>query len=244
MTDPKSELKSLAKEVRASISWLELSHGHTLELLVSLLTEEQSWNQFSSSESPIVIPTTLLDAFNVVSRSQRRLETLENTSDHSSIARARRWYTVMDVLSVVSCGDPDSRMLIAKLLDSCDLKNYSTPMTINSEGKMVPLSVQEDPGSFIFNLGSWFFALGEYTYGNYPWDKTEQKALELGFTSSQASLIRATQREAPNHSWPIDLWYEVGVLDSDQGAFLKQLQLDPNWETHFSKLLENDGHYS
>lgn len=243
MTDPKSELKSLAKEVRASISWLDLSHGHTIEILVSLLTEEKDWNHCSAN-TQLTIPDNLSEVFRVVSKTQRRWAELEDAPDRSSSGRSQRWEMVMAIVSFIQCGEPYSDLMIARMLDACTLPNYSTPMTINSEGEMVPLSVEEYPESIIFNLGSWFFSLDEYTYGNYPWDHTKKIALNMGFTANQASLIRDIQREAPNHNWPIDLWFEVGVLDADQEAFLEQLSLDSDWEEHFEKLLHHDGHYN
>ena len=51
------------------------------------------------------------------------------------------------------------------------------------------------------------------------------------------------QREAPNHGWPLDLWFEVGVLDEDQESFLNELKADLAWEDHFRALYENDGYY-
>lgn len=61
-------------------------------------------------------------------------------------------------------------------------------------------------------------------------------------SSTQASLIRSLQREAPNHSWPLDLWFDVGVLDGDAEQFLLELKVDPSWETYFQELYETDGY--
>jgi hypothetical protein len=63
----------------------------------------------------------------------------------------------------------------------------------------------------------------------------------MGFTAQEAQTIRTLQREAPNHAWDIDLWFEVGVLDPDPAAFLEELRVQPQWRSAFEHLYETDG---
>lgn len=242
MTDPKSVLKAHAKEIKEALPNLTLSHGQIIELAVSILTKAESWNHFSVTNGPITIPESLTSFFASIGRGQRRLAQLQNhilePGDRGELSMV-----IMDMLSVLITGKPDGMVALSQLLDSSDYPGRVEPMTIDENGNIVPLTKKHRPEMEMFDLGSWFFGSGNFTYGQYPWDKTKELALKKGFSPEQANLIRMLQREAPNHGWPLDLWFEVGVLDEDQESFLNELKADLAWEDHFRALYENDGYY-
>ena len=66
------------------------------------------------------------------------------------------------------------------------------------------------------------------SYGNYPWDDWEKKALAKGVPKELAALGRLTMREAYQHDWEDRLkslcgWY-------DQGRCMIRLALrSPKW---------------
>ena len=241
MTTPKNVLKAHVKEIKQKLTYISLSHGQILEILVSLLTKEESWNHFSASNCELVIPEDLTAYFECIARGQRRLARIEGKETQPG-DRAERSMIMMDFLSIVISGQCDGFLLLCELIDKADYPNKTTPLTVDSSGKMVPLSTKEHPQAAMFNLGDWFFRENP-KHGNYPWDATEKLALKKGFSVNQAALIRMLQREAPNHNWPIELWFEVGVLDGNQDMFLEELKNDQTWEEHFKALYINDGHY-
>lgn len=242
MTDSKSVLKAHAKEIKEALPNLALSHGQIIELVVSTLTKEESWNHFSVTNGPITIPKSLTSFFASIGRGQRRLAQLQNhiakPGDRGELSMA-----IMDMLSVLITGNSDGMAALSQLLDSCNYPGRIQSMTIDENGNIVPLTKKHKPVMEMFDLGSWFFGSGNFTYGQYPWDKTKALALEKGFSPNQADLIRMLQREAPNHCWPLDLWFEVGILDEDQDSFLNELKADLEWEDHFRALYDNDGYY-
>lgn len=241
MSDPTSDLKSHAKHVKNELTYLNLSHGQLIEILVALLTEEKSWNHCCASKCSLTIPDNLIDYFNSIARGQRRLAQFQGQQTTPG-DRGERSLIMMDILSIVMTGSANGFAALNELIDRADYENKAAPMRIDNNGNLVPISAKEHPEMAMVNLGSWFFR-NNLRIGNYPWDITEKLAIKKGFSVNKAGLIRMLQREAPNHSWPIDLWFEVGVLDGDQDKFLEELKNDQTWEKHFQALYHHDGHY-
>ena len=61
------------------------------------------------------------------------------------------------------------------------------------------------------------------TFGNYPWDEWERRALAAGVPKALAGLGRSTMREAYQHGWPDNLKTLCGW--SDDGLAMTQLAL-------------------
>lgn len=80
-----------------------------------------------------------------------------------------------------------------------------------------------------------------HQYGDYPWDRWQQKAIEAGLPVDLAQLGRAVMREAAQHGWDEDLCQEVGW--GDEGAGMLELALrDPRRSRlRWQHLLDTDG---
>jgi hypothetical protein len=212
-----------------------LSHGQAVELAVALVSPVKSWNAFAASPTVPSIPATVRDYFRVIAETQRRL-----LSFAPQLSRAMRSLAAIKYLGAISgCADQPLRQ-IWRLLE----REGTRPLRVPPGSEVKLASFDEEPGLLVHRLGSWFFEKYVGTNrqpGQYPWDETERLALTMGFTSGQASTIRELQREAPNHSWELALWCEVGVLDPDQAAFLVELQRQVGWEQEFRDLYNTDG---
>lgn len=237
MTNYSMLLKQHAKAIRQAKPNLDISHGQAVELTVALVTQAESWNHFSANPTPLLIPDSLEAFFSAIGRGQRRLLALQNR-EAAPQDRGRRSWDVMDALAIPLIGKANGEEAVWSLMEHQDVGQIHT--VIDGEVRAARF---EDDGGFVFaRLGTWFFGRATYAYGQYPWDDTEKLALTKGFTPSQASLVRTLQREAPNHSWPLEFWFDVGVLDGDQDGFLDELKADSAWEDYFQELYRTDGY--
>lgn len=233
MTDAKDQLKHFAKLIKQSAPrYQNLSHGQSLELAIALLTESESWNHYCSSPTPITIPEDVQSYFSAAHRFERRLSDLGVLPNSD---RAGRTLAGMELLAAMS-GKESFEVHIWELLDQAGV---SSPVTI-IDGDAREVSSRDDglvSGLLPYRIGTWLFTPpGE----KQRWDHTEELALQMGFSKTDAALIRQLQREAPNHGWPIANWFDVGVLDGDQEAFLTSLRDDPDWQANFSELYRTD----
>ncbi|MAZ78118.1 MAG: hypothetical protein CMF39_05515 [Legionellaceae bacterium] len=239
MTDYSMLLKQHAKAIRLAKPDLQISHGQAVELTVALITDAESWNHFSANPSPLTIPETLEDFFSAIGRGQRRLFQLKN-GEPALDSRGRRSWEIMDAIAIPIIGEDYGLKAMWSLLERQGAGAIHTVI----DGEVRAATFEDDASFALARLGSWFFQRKTYTYGQYPWDHTEKLALTKGFTPSQASLIRSLQREAPNHSWPLEFWFDVGVLDGDQDSFLNELKAETSWEEYFQELYSTDGNPS
>lgn len=77
--------------------------------------------------------------------------------------------------------------------------------------------------------------------GNYPWDKWERCALQLGVPEELAMLGRAVYREAYQHSWSEDLQAECGWMDSGRAMIVLALLKPQETRRRWQHLLDTDG---
>lgn len=234
--DPLFQLKSHARAIRATrFPTVTLSHSQALEVAVSLVSTVKSWNAFAASPTAPSIPATVRDYFRVIADTQRRL-----SSFSPQLSRATRSLAAIKYLGAISgCADQPFRQL-RQLLDQEGIR----PMGRLAGGVIKLATFDDEPGLVVHRLGTWLFEkhVGiDRQPGQYPWDDTERLAVKMGFTAKEAATIRELQREAPNHSWELELWCEVGVLDPDQAAFLGELQHQTGWEQEFHDLYNTDG---
>ena len=234
MTDLKSGLKEQAKALKKAASTWNLSYGQALELSVALFTPVSSWNAYSAAPTPWELPTSVQDYFRVICRAQRRLHDLQ-VSPHSD--RGGRAVSVMWWLDEIT-GCTQSGEFLWKLMDDEGVSNMG--MIVGGDG---PRPAQPSDGFQVVSmrLESWLFSQSPREPGNYIWDRNKEIALKAGFSERDANLIRELQREAPNHSWDLPLWFEVGVLDPDQEGFLRELQNQIGWQDEFSEMYRTDG---
>lgn len=232
------QMKNWARAVREraqDFPWLTLSHAQALEVLVALTSTTRSWNVWIALDLSPELPQSVESYFAAVARGQRRIQELGVTTPES--ARSGRSYAAMTFLGIVN-GTPDEPFRWPwELLTAA---GTPVPTIVGYELSQVEGDLEQ---FFELRLGSWFFQqhLGpRREYGHYPWDNTARLATSMGFAADDAALIRRTQREAPNHSWRVHSWLEVGVLDPDQTAFLMELQQQADWRERFEYLLRTD----
>lgn len=235
--DTVEELKSWARQIREQqvFPWLRLSHGHALEIIVSLVSSANSWNEYSALPIAFKLPETVESYFGAVCRTQRRLHALEVAP---AATRAGRCYAAVHLLAILNRTPDQPYKMPWELLGAA---GTDVPIVVGVDRRKMEASLET---YFPLRLSTWFFSqhLGPHRRaGHYPWDETERVALSMGFSPSNAALVREIQREAPNHSWDLFDWFEAGVLDPDQEAFLRELQSQPNWQDDFDKLLRSDG---
>lgn len=237
MTDYPMLLKQHARAIRLAKPDLDISHGQAVELAVALLTNADSWNHFSADPEPLLLPETLESFFNAIGRGQRRLRQLLNKEPQPG-SRGQRSWQVMDALAVPLINESHGLKALWSLLET----NGVAPIATVDDNGTREATLEDDSSMAMFRLGFWFFRRETYVFGQYPWDHTEKLALTKGFTPSQACTIRELQREAPNHGWPLNYWFDVGVLDGDQESFLDELKNDGTWEDYFNELYQTDGY--
>ena len=79
------------------------------------------------------------------------------------------------------------------------------------------------------------------TFGNYPWDGWEQRALAAGVSKALAGVGRLTMREAYQHGWTDKLKSLCGWRD-DGGRMLRLALRSPEKaRQRWNRLLETDG---
>lgn len=234
--DPIALAKSHAGKLRARpFLDLELTQGHALELVTALVSSARSWNEFTAQPSAAQLPTTMSDYFGATARSQRRLQSLGLRPHWVRGLRSTASMHFLDAIFSVE----DHGQSLWELMDTVG----APPILIADGPNIRGSTLAESPEFLVPRVSRWFFReLGPDTkYGEYPWDFTAALAKSRGFSDQEAAMVRQLQREAPNHSWDLDLWFEVGVLDPDQSAFLDELQNQTNWYESFEKLYATDG---
>jgi hypothetical protein len=79
------------------------------------------------------------------------------------------------------------------------------------------------------------------TFGNYPWDAWERRALTAGVTKELAQLGRAVMREAYNHGWDDRLKTFCGWDDDGAQMLAKALRAPAGVCRQWEILLRTDG---
>ncbi len=229
--DPISLLKSYARKIRATPAEnIKLTHGQALEIAVSLVSRSNSWNEFAANPHEPVHPATVSDYLACIVRTQRRITAL-NVAPF--LSRGVRSYAAVQFYAVITDSPP-----FTQLWDLLDAEGVITSWFVDV-GTSRKAQLSDGETLLSFRLGSWYFAHRDGD--RWPWDTTQKLALTMGFSEDEASTIRQLQREAPNHSWDLELWFEVGVLDPDQRLFLEDLKNSPGWQATFDDLYDTDG---
>jgi len=79
------------------------------------------------------------------------------------------------------------------------------------------------------------------TYGQYPWDFWEKRALARGVPGELANLGRAVMREADQHMWEPLLQALCGWEDEGEGMIELALMAPKHARFVWEKLLDTDG---
>ena len=79
------------------------------------------------------------------------------------------------------------------------------------------------------------------TYGQYPWDFWEKRAVARGVPSDLANLGRAVMREADQHMWEPLLQALCGWEDEGEGMIELALMAPKQARFVWEKLLDTDG---
>jgi len=227
-----ASMKQAAVAVRNS-PFLDITHGHALELCVAILSTAKSWNHYCSNPTPIAVPSSIEDLFSAVIRGQRRLLELGYLTEAARELRC----SVVESFLATAHGFSSFGQLVDLVLNEAGAA--PGPQLLNTDWQAGSASEVHDVMTFM-RLSMWYHRqyLQNAKPGDYPWDRTKALALSLGFTEDEACLIRSCQREAYQHAWPHHEWMEVGLLDPDQEAFLKEL-MAANWQQKWSTMLQH-----
>jgi hypothetical protein len=79
------------------------------------------------------------------------------------------------------------------------------------------------------------------TFGNYPWDEWERRALAAGVAKELAQLGRAVMREAYNHGWDGRLKCFCGWDDDGAQMLADALRAPAGVSRQWEILLRTDG---
>jgi hypothetical protein len=79
------------------------------------------------------------------------------------------------------------------------------------------------------------------TFGNYPWDAWERRALAAGVAKELAQLGRAVMREAYNHGWDERLKTFCGWHDDGAQMLADALRAPASVSRQWEILLRTDG---
>jgi hypothetical protein len=79
------------------------------------------------------------------------------------------------------------------------------------------------------------------TFGNYPWDEWERRALAAGVAKELAQLGRAVMREAYNHGWDGRLKCFCGWDDDGAQMLADALRAPASVSRQWEILLRTDG---
>ena len=79
------------------------------------------------------------------------------------------------------------------------------------------------------------------TYGQYPWDFWEKRAVTRGVPPDLANLGRAVMREADQHLWEPELHALCGWEDEGEAMIELALAAPENARFVWNKLLDTDG---
>ena len=79
------------------------------------------------------------------------------------------------------------------------------------------------------------------TYGQYPWDFWEKRAVARGVPPDLANLGRAVMREADQHLWEPELQALCGWEDEGEAMIELALAAPENARFVWDKLLDTDG---
>ena len=80
------------------------------------------------------------------------------------------------------------------------------------------------------------------TFGNYPWDGWERRALAAGVPKALAGVGRLTMREAYQHGWPDKLKSLCGWNDDGGRMIRLALRSPKTTEKSWQRLLDTDGY--
>ena len=79
------------------------------------------------------------------------------------------------------------------------------------------------------------------TFGNYPWDEWERRALAAGVAKELAQLGRAVMREAYNHGWDERLKTFSGWNDDGAQMLAGALRVPARISRQWEILMRTDG---
>lgn len=232
---PVDAIRAAAHQLREDPLFPFLNHGQAIEVVVALRTTALSWNAFSAQPQPLLNPATFDDAFAAVGRGQRRIAAL----GHPLEDRGSRSWLALEALAIV-CGQETAEDLLWSLYACLPVGEQVKLATFDAEQKaMRPVGADN---RMPFEMVLAMLSFPKDRGSPYPWDTREALALQLGFSTDDAALIRAVQRESMQHTWPLSCWFLVGVLDPDMHAFMAELRADPTWREQFEELYAADGH--
>lgn len=80
------------------------------------------------------------------------------------------------------------------------------------------------------------------TFGSYPWDAWERRALAAGVPKELAGIGRLTMREAYNHGWTEKLQTLCGWNDDGRRMIRLALRSPKAAEKRWQRLLDTDGY--
>jgi hypothetical protein len=230
-----SVLRSHAQRLCDHPIWeIHLSPAQALEIAVALSSTAPSWDEFQRHPQEPRLLTDIDGYLSAIARTQRRLLALNAAP---MLSRGMRSMLSMHYTALLAdvAESPYSLLWSALRADGAKVSS------ILENGALREATISDGLGALQTLLGSWYFFLRHRGAPPWPWELTQQLALSMGFTAQEAQIIRTLQREAPNHAWDIDLWFEVGALDPDPAAFLEELRMQPQWPVAFERLYETDG---
>lgn len=218
-------LSTAATTFRKQHPLLNIKQGHVLEVLVAILSEAPSWNVFVGQKLTCHSPTSVNEWFDAICRGETRLKILEALPQSDAYGRYHLCICMLDSFLNKNTYGESLWILLPE--------STSTVAEVSGFRK-----ARVEDGLLEFELARLMF---EKVKDHQTWDANEKLARESGFSNSQASLIRSVQREAIQHTWPIELWFVSGLAHSDQRKFLASLKEVSGWENYFEELLRTDG---
>lgn len=203
-----------------------LKQGHLLELLIAMLTDSKSWNHYCAHPVNFSLVSSQDEYVNRIFVGMFRLSQLARYQN-GLLEIAQATFRLLDVFY----GHNGNGVSLVKMIP------HEGFHIIGFHNKDQEEEVRAAQLPFILAMS---MDIGK-SYNNYLWDMNERLALSEGFSKEQAGLIRMTQREAYQHTWPIEYWFATGLLARDQERYLKYLKTMPHWEAEFNEYLESDG---
>jgi len=107
---------------------------------------------------------------------------------------------------------------------------------------MKPLSAFSSSGIVPIRLTALDERVLSCSFGNYPWDEWERRALEKGVVPDLAALGRAVFREAYQHGWDERLQSLCGWRDDGKRMLRLALRSPRTAAKRWQRLMDTDGY--
>lgn len=218
-----SMAKSYAEQLLHTPASITLTLPQALEVAVSLTSPATSWEDFMAGSCTPMPPEAVGDYLARVCATQRRIASLGLMSELTSYERS---YLAMEYLAILLNYPQQPLTALWDLLNDIDTG--------------VTQRVREHELSCLLpsRLKKWFY--NQYAQA-LPWQSMRPIALKLGIPPMDVATIFEAQRRTVSECWPLHAWFEVGVLDPNQNAFLSALRNQPNWSKYFLRLIARNG---